>query len=97
MLLGSRLGLDGEDGQLDRQQITIGRESDFYFLLVALEIDTLIVKNKKIYESIFYQRTYLLRIVIIGGSIHLDFNWYLWVYSFAYRIGIRLGLLQTID
>ena len=47
MLLGSRLGLDGEDGQLDRQQITIGRESDFYFLLVALEIDTLIVKKQK--------------------------------------------------
>ncbi len=98
MLLGSRLGLDGEDGQLDRQQITIGRESNFYFLLVALEIDTLIVKNKKkIYESIFYQRTYLLRIVIIGGSIHLGINWIDWVYSITYRIGIRLGLLQTID
>jgi len=46
MLLGSRLGLDGEDGRLERQQITIGRESDFYFLLVALDIDTLILKLK---------------------------------------------------
>jgi hypothetical protein len=90
MLLGSRLGLDGEDGQLDRQQITIGRESDFYFLLVALEIDTLIVKNKKYMKAFFINA--LIYYVLL--SLVVAFIWILTGISgfIPLRIVLALGL-----